>query len=191
MITGYDRSDNVFREKNLNKYISDSIVSNWDREAFTDYKGATLFYRDVARRIAKLHILFEEAGMKPGDRIALCGTNSSNWGTACIAAISYGAVVGPILHEIKADNIHHIINQPETKLFFVGDQIWENLNDNSMPDLEGIIILDDFQLAISRNEKLSEARERLNELFGRKYPCLLYTSPSPRDRTRYRMPSSA
>ena len=170
MITGYDRSDNVFREKNLNKYISDSIVSNWDREAFTDYKGATLFYRDVARRIAKLHILFEEAGMKPGDRIALCGKNSSNWGTACIAAISYGAVVVPILHEFKADNIHHIINHSETKLFFVGDQIWENLNENSMPDLEGIIILDDFQLAISRNEKLSEARERLNELFGRKYP---------------------
>ena len=124
------------QRENLNKYISDSIVSNWDREAFTDYKGATLFYRDVARRIAKLHILFEEAGMKPGDRIALCGKNSSNWGTACIAAISYGAVVVPILHEFKADNIHHIINHSETKLFFVGDQIWENLNENSMPDLK-------------------------------------------------------
>ena len=99
MIDHYDRSDNVFTEKNLNAYISSSIIKNWNLEAFTDYKGATLLYRDVARRIAKLHILFEEAGLKPGDRIALCGKNSSNWGTACLAAISYGAVVVPILHE--------------------------------------------------------------------------------------------
>ena len=170
MIDHYDRSDNVFTEKNLNAFISNTIINNWDMEAFTDYKGATLLYRDVARRIAKLHILFEEAGLKPGDRIALCGKNSSNWGTACLAAITYGAVVVPILHEFKADNIHHIINHSETKLFFCGDQIWENLNEASMPDLEGIILLDDFQIAISRNDKLTDARERLNELFGRKYP---------------------
>ena len=170
MIDHYDRSDNVFTEKNLNAFISNAIINNWDLEAFTDYKGATLLYRDVARRIAKLHILFEETGLKPGDRIALCGKNSSNWGTACLAAITYGAVVVPILHEFKADNIHHIINHSETKLFFCGDQIWENLNEASMPDLEGIILLDDFQIAISRNNKLTEARERLNELFGRKYP---------------------
>ena len=170
MIDHYDRSDNVFTEKNLNAYISSSIIKNWNLEAFTDYKGATLLYRDVARRIAKLHILFEEAGLKPGDRIALCGKNSSNWGTACLAAISYGAVVVPILHEFKADNIHHIINHSETKLFFAGDQIWENLNEASMPNLEGIITLDEFQLVISRNEKLTYAREHLNELFGRKYP---------------------
>ena len=170
MIDYYDRSDSVFTEKNLNAYISGSIISNRDREAFTDYKGATLLYRDVARRIAKLHILFEEAGLKTGDRIALCGKNSSNWGTACLAAISYGAVVVPILHEFKADNIHHIINHSETRLFFVGDQIWENLNEASMPGVEGIITLDDFQVVISRDERLSEAREHLNELFGRKYP---------------------
>ena len=170
MIDHYDRSDNVFTEKNLNAFIKKTLVENWDKEAFTDYKGATLLYRDVARRIAKLHILFEESGLKPGDRIALCGKNSSNWGTACIAAISYGAVVVPILHEFKADNIHHIINHSETKLFFAGDQIWENLNEASMPNVEGIITLDDYQLVISRNEKLSYAREHLNELFGRKYP---------------------
>ncbi len=170
MIDHYDRSDNVFKEKNLNAYISASLTSNWDMEAFTDYKGATLFYRDVARRIAKLHILFEETGIKPGDRIALCGKNSSNWGTACLAAITYGAVVVPILHEFKADNIHHIINHSETKLFFAGDQIWENLNEASMPDVLGIITLDNFELVISRSEKLTEAREHLNELFGRKYP---------------------
>ena len=170
MIDHYDRSDSVFTEKNLNAYISNSIISNWDLEAFTDYKGATLLYRDVARRVAKLHILFEEAGIKPGDRIALCGKNSSNWGTACIAALTYGAVVVPILHEFKADNIHHIINHSETKLFFAGDQIWENLNEASMPNVEGIITLDEYQLVISRNEKLTYAREHLNELFGRKYP---------------------
>lgn len=170
MIDHYDRSDSVFTEKNLNAYISNSLISNWDMEAFTDYKGATLLYRDVARRVAKLHILFEEAGIKPGDRIALCGKNSSNWGTACIAALTYGAVVVPILHEFKADNIHHIINHSETKLFFAGDQIWENLNEASMPNVEGIITLDEYQLVISRNEKLTYAREHLNELFGRKYP---------------------
>lgn len=170
MIDHYDRSDNVFKEKNLNAYISTSLTSNWDLEAFTDYKGATLFYRDVARRIAKLHILFEETGLKPGDRIALCGKNSSNWGTACLAALAYGAVVVPILHEFKADNIHHIINHSETKLFFAGDQIWENLNEASMPDVLGIITLDNFELVISRSEKLTQAREHLNELFGRKYP---------------------
>ena len=170
MIDHYDRSDSVFTEKNLNAYISNTIIQNWDMEAFTDDKGATLHYRDVARRIAKLHILFEESGLKPGDRIALCGKNSSNWGTACLAAMTYGAVVVPILHEFKADNIHHIINHSETKLFFAGEQIWENLNEASMPDLEGIIILDDFQIAVSRNDKLTEAREHLNELFGRKYP---------------------
>lgn len=170
MIDHYDRSDNVFKEKNLNAYISASLTSNWDLEAFTDYKGATLFFRDVARRIAKLHILFEETGLKPGDRIALCGKNSSNWGTACLAALSYGAVVVPILHEFKADNIHHIINHSETKLFFAGDQIWENLNEASMPDVLGIITLDNFELVISRSEELTQAREHLNELFGRKYP---------------------
>lgn len=166
----YDRSDNVFTEKNLTAFIANALKSNWDMEAFTDYKGATLFYRDVARRIAKLHILFEEAGLQPGDRIAMCGKNSSNWGTACLAAMTYGAVVVPILHEFKADNIHHIINHSETKLFFAGDQIWENLNEASMPDCIGIITLDNFELVVSRNEKLGYAREHLNELFGRKYP---------------------
>ena len=116
MIDHYDRSDNVFTEKNLNAYIAGSIISNWDMEAFTDYKGATLLYRDVARRIAKLHIIFEETGLKPGDRIALCGKNSSNWGTACIAAITYGAVVVHILHEFKADNIQHITQRPSSFL---------------------------------------------------------------------------
>ena len=111
-----------------------------------------------------------KTGIRKGDRIAICGKNSSNWATACLAALSYGAVVVPILHEFKADNIHHIINHCEARLFFVGDQVWENLNEASMPGVEGIIVLDGFNVAISRNEKLTQARERLNELFGRRYP---------------------
>ncbi|MCQ2072039.1 MAG: AMP-binding protein [Bacteroidaceae bacterium] len=150
--------------------IQTSLRKNWNRESFTDYRGATLLYRDVALMIAKLHILFEETGIRKGDRIAICGKNSSNWATACLAALSYGAVVVPILHEFKADNIHHIINHCEARLFFVGDQVWENLNEASMPGVEGIIVLDGFNVAISRNEKLTQARERLNELFGRRYP---------------------
>lgn len=167
---GYDNRPNDFTEKSLATLIQTSIRKNWNREAFTDYRGATLLYRDVALIIAKLHILFDETGIRKGDRIAICGKNSSNWATACLAALSYGAVVVPILHEFKADNIHHIINHCEARLFFVGDQVWENLNEASMPGVEGIIVLDGFNVAISRNEKLTQARERLNELFGRRYP---------------------
>lgn len=167
---GYDNRPNDFTEKSLATMIQTSLRKNWNRESFTDYRGATLLYRDVALMIAKLHILFDETGIRKGDRIAICGKNSSNWATACLAALSYGAVVVPILHEFKADNIHHIINHCEARLFFVGDQVWENLNEASMPGVEGIIVLDGFNVAISRNEKLTQARERLNELFGRRYP---------------------
>ena len=130
---GYDNRPNDFTEKSLATMIQTSLRKNWNRESFTDYRGATLLYRDVALMIAKLHILFEETGIRKGDRIAICGKNSSNWATACLAALSYGAVVVPILHEFKADNIHHIINHCEARLFFVGDQVWENLNEASMP----------------------------------------------------------
>lgn len=150
--------------------IQDSIRKNWDLEALTDYKGTTLLYRDIARRIAKLHILFQAAGIKPRDKIALCGRNCANWASACLAAMSYGAVIVPILHEFKPNNIHNIVNHSDAKLLFAGDHIWENLNESMMPELTGIIIIDDFSLAISRNEDLTEAREHLNELFGKKYP---------------------
>ena len=161
---------NMANNNCLTALIEKSLKSHWDREAFTDYKGATLLYRDVAERIAKLHILFEEAGIERGDRIALCGKNSSNWAVACLAGISYGAVVVPILHEFKADNVHNIVNHSEAKLFFVGEQVWENLNESSMPAVEGIIVMEGYQVVISRNEKISHAREHMNELFGKKYP---------------------
>lgn len=154
----------------FNSLIEDSIKKNWDLDALTDYKGTTLQYKDVARKIEKLHILFEESGVKKGDNIAICGRNSSQWAVVFLAILSYGAVAVPILHEFKADNVHHIVNHSEAKLLFVGDVVWENLNENAMPILEGIILIEDFSLLISRNKKLLFAREHLNELFGQKYP---------------------
>lgn len=151
-------------------YVEKSIKSNWDLDALTDYKGATLQYKDVARKIEKLHILFEESGIVKGDKIAVCGRNSSHWAVAFLATLTYGAVVVPILHEFKADNVHNIVNRSQAKLLFVGDVAWESLSENAMPLLEGIIIMTDFTLEVSRSEKLTYAREHLNELFGKKFP---------------------
>lgn len=151
--------------------IEQSIRKNWDRSALTDYKGATLQYKDVARKIEKMHILLQHAGIQPGDKIALCGRNSANWGATFLGVITYGAVAVPILHEFKADNVHNIVNHSEARMLFVGDQVWENFNEAAMPHLEGIIELKNFDLVVSRSKQLSYAREHLNEEFGKKYPC--------------------
>ena len=157
-------------EQSFIAYIENSIKENWDLDALTDYKGATLQYKDVARKIEKLHIIFEASGIKKGDKIAVCGRNSSHWGVTFLATLTYGAVIVPILHEFKADNIHNIVNHSEAKLLFVGDQVWENLNESAMPLLEGIMMMADFYILVSRSEKLDYAREHLNEMFGKKYP---------------------
>lgn len=151
--------------------VEESIRANWDRDALTDYKGATLQYKDVARKIEKMHILFEHAGIKKGDKIALCGRNSANWTATFLGVVTYGAVAVPILHEFKADNVHHIVNHSEARMLFVGDQVWEMFNEAAMPNLEGIIELKNFDLVVSRSERLTYAREHLNEEFGKKYPC--------------------
>lgn len=151
--------------------VEESIRANWDRDALTDYKGATLQYKDVARKIEKMHILFEHAGIKKGDKIALCGRNSANWTATFLGVVTYGAVAVTILHEFKADNVHHIVNHSEARMLFVGDQVWEMFNEAAMPNLEGIIELKNFDLVVSRSEKLTYAREHLNEEFGKKYPC--------------------
>ena len=150
--------------------IAESIKQNWDLDALTDYQGATLQYKDVARKIEKLHILFENAGVKPGDKIALCGRNSACWATAFLGVLTYGAVAVPILHEFKAAQVHNIVNHSEAKLLFVGDMVWPELNADEMPALEGIINIPDYSLLVSRTVLLTEARERLNEFFGKKYP---------------------
>lgn len=153
-----------------NELIEKSIVSNWEKDALTDFKGATLQYHDVARKMEKLHIIFESSGVQKGDKIALCGRNSSSWAVAFLATLTYGAVAVPILHEFTADQIHNIVNHSEAKLLFVGDYVATVIDQTKMPHLEGIIYLPDYSLVISRTDKLTYAREHLNELFGKKYP---------------------
>lgn len=155
----------------LIQLIEESIRKNWNLDAMTDYKGATLQYKDVARKIEKMHILFEHAGIKKGDKIALCGRNSANWTATFLGVITYGAVAVPIPHEFKADNVHNIVNHSEARMLFVGDQVWENFNEAAMPHLEGIIELKNFDLVVSRSQRLTYAREHLNEEFGKRYPC--------------------
>ncbi|MGL5683411.1 MAG: AMP-binding protein [Marinifilaceae bacterium] len=152
------------------KYVEESIHQNWNRPSLTDFNGPTSSFKDVARKIAKLHILFEECGIKKGDKIALCGRNSSNWGIAFMATLTYGAVVVPILHEFKPDNVHHIVNHSESRLLFVGDYVWENLDVSCMPNIDGVIRMEDFSVRNANNPKVSEVRQHLNELFGKKYP---------------------
>lgn len=156
----------------LIELLEESIIQNWDRKALTDFQGETLQYKDVARKIEKIHLVMEAVGVRPGDRIALCGRNNGNWCVAFLATITYGAVIVPILHEFKPDNIHNIVNHCEARLLFVGDQVWENLNEDRMPALEGIVSVKDFGLLTSRSDKLTYSREHLNELFGRKFPCI-------------------
>ena len=157
-------------EKSFLAFIEQSIKKNWDLDALTDYKGATLQYKDLARKIEKLHILLEESGVRPGDKVAICGRNSSHWGVAFLATLTYGAVAVPILHEFKADTIHNIVNHSDARLLFVGDMAWESLNEAEMPLLEGIILMTDFTLLVCRSKQLEYAREHLNEMFGRKFP---------------------
>ena len=154
----------------FNQYIEDSVIKFWDKDAFTDYKGATLQYHDVARKIEKLHIMFENSGVKRGDKIALCGRNSSHWAVAFLATLTYGAIAVPVQNEFTPEQIHNIVNHSESKLLFVGDVVCTQVNPDMMPALEGIVYLPDFSITISRSEQLTFAREHLNEIFGKRYP---------------------
>ena len=154
----------------FNAYIQRAIVENWDQDALTDYQGVTLQYHDVARKIEKLHILFENSNVKPGDKIALCGRNSAHWAVAFLATLTYGAVAVPIQHEFNGEQIHNIVNHSDSKILFIGDYAVKTIDPEQMPHLEGIINIPDFSLMISRKEALTYAREHLNLLFGSKYP---------------------
>ena len=154
----------------FNGYFEQTIKDNWLLDALTDYHSTTLQYHDVARKVEKIHIMMEAAGVKKGDRIALCGRNSAHWAVAFVATLTYGAVVVPILHEFNGEQIHNIVNHSESRLLFVGDYVVNSIKAEEMPHLEGIFNLPDFSLHTSRNEQLTDARERLNELFGAKYP---------------------
>lgn len=154
----------------FNELIEKAIIDHWDLDALTDYKGKTLRYHDVARKIEKLHIMFEASGIQKGDKIALCGRNSAAWASAFLAILTYGAVAVPILHEFTPEQIHHIVNHSEAKLLFVGDVVATQIDAVQMPSLEGVIYIPDYSIVISRTDKLTYAREHLNEMFGNKYP---------------------
>ena len=154
----------------VNKLYQDAFKKYWDRPAISNYQGMTLHYRDVARRIEKLHIMFEECGLAKGDKVALCSRNQANWAVAFLAAMTYGAVPVPLLHEFKSANIHHLVNHSEAKILFVDEVIWEGLSETEMPGLQAIIQVNTFKLLYAADEKITQAREHLNELFGRKYP---------------------
>ncbi len=154
----------------VNKLLEKSFRENWDRPALSNYKGQDLAYRDVARRVAKLHIAFEQCGLQKGDKVAICSRNQANWGVSMLAALTYGAVPVPILHEFKPGNIHYLVNHSEAKVLFVDDVIWENLSEAEMPGLYVVVQINTFNFLYSKTEEMSQVREHMNESFGHKYP---------------------
>lgn len=160
----------MHHQDSLNAYILQSLRNNWELLALTDYNGASFQYKDIARKITKLHILFKNAGVQPGDKVAICGRNSAQWAMAFLGIITYGAIAVPVLNEFKPDNIHHLVNHSEARLFFADAPTWENLDATVMPNLEGVLLISDFSLLMSRSESLSQARATLNKLFGEDYP---------------------
>ena len=156
--------------KSVNKIFEESFKKNWDRPAISNYQGITLHYRDVARRIEKMHIMFGECGLQKGDKVAICSRNQANWAVAFLSTMTYGAVPVPLLHEFKSSNIHHLVNHSEAKILFVDDVIWEGLSETEMPDLHAIIQVNTFKLLYASEQRIVDAREHLNEMFGRKYP---------------------
>lgn len=158
-------------EESFIKYIEESIKSNWNLPALTDFKGETASYKDVARKIEKLHILFTESGIQKGDKIALCSVNMASWGMVFLATLTYGAVAVPILNDFKADTIAYIVNHSDARLLFAGDMVWKNgLKPEDFPNVDGIMRMEDFSIRHSNKASLSNARELLNALFGKKYP---------------------
>ena len=154
----------------VNKLYQEAFKKNWDRPAISNYQGITLHYRDVATRVEKMHIMFEECGLQKGDKVAICSRNQANWAVAFLSAMTYGAVPVPLLHEFKSSNIHHLVNHSEAKVLFVDDVIWEGLSETEMPELHAIIQVNTFKILYAKYDRIIEVRERLNELFGKKFP---------------------
>ena len=168
----------------VNKIFENSFKKNWDRPAISNYRGETLHYKDVARRMEKLHIMFEECGLQKGDKVAICSRNQANWAVAFLSIMTHGAIPVPLLHEFKSANIHHLVNHSEAKILFVDEVIWEGLSESEMPDLHAIIQVNNFKILYAKDENIVEAKAHLNELFGRKYPeaftsdCISYYEDS-------------
>lgn len=170
--------------QSVNKLYEESLRENWDRPALSNYQGVTLHYRDVARRIAKMHIMYEHCGLVKGDKVAICSRNQANWGVSFLSALTYGAVPVPILHEFKAGNVHHLVNHSEAKILFVDDVVWEGLTETEMPNVQAVVQINNFQFLYAKTDEIMSVREHLNELFGKKYPmnftpdCLDYYEDS-------------
>ncbi len=154
----------------LNAIIEEAVKDNWERAAFSDFGGVSYLYKDVAVNIEKLHLIFEAAGVKAGDKVAICGKNSSNWAVTFIACLTAGVVAVPILHEFKPDTIHHLVNHSDAKLFFVDEAIWKQLDEKQLPQLTGALFIAEYGMPLSRSKDLTEARNNINALFGKKYP---------------------
>ncbi|MBO4230250.1 MAG: AMP-binding protein, partial [Bacteroidales bacterium] len=161
---------NEFKFQSVNKLIEKSFQENWDRLALSNYQGVSLCYRDVARRIEKLHIAFEKCFLHKGDKVAICARNQVNWAVSYLATMTYGAVVVPILHEFQPGNIHYLVNHSEAKVLFVDDVIWEGLSPEEMPGVYAVVRINTFQLLYAKNDRIIEAREHMNEYFGKRHP---------------------
>lgn len=157
-------------EKSINKYIEESIKKNWQGKALSDLQGATLSYEELAVKMAKLQIVFKAVGINPGDKIALCAKNSTQWASAFFATITYGAVAVPLLHEFKPDALHHLVNHSEAKVFFVDDSIWRNLDADKLPKLVAVVRMSDYSLALCRDAKVQEAHDNVEQLYKQAYP---------------------
>lgn len=165
-------SQPILKSTSLNALLEASFKKYWDFQALTNFKGEseTLYYRDVARRIKMVHLVFERCGLKHGDKVALCGRNQNNWAVAFLATVTYGAVIVPILHEFKPGNIQHLVNHSDARIFFVGEQVWEGLSEVEMPNVEAIIGLHDFDILYSADEEIHFAREKIDALYKELYP---------------------
>ncbi len=152
------------------KMYEDSFRRHWSNIALSDFRGERITYGELAKRVARVHILLEGAGVKRGDKVALCGKNCLAWGVSFFGVYTYGAIPVPILNDFKPANIHTLVNHSEAKLLMVGDVVLSGMVFDEMPDIAGIILQNDMSLKASRSESLTKTMETLDELFDKKYP---------------------
>lgn len=161
-------------DKNLIKLYEDSFKYNWDLKGLSDYsEKRTLYYKDLAKEIARVHLILEGAQVKRGDKIALIGKNNIPWCVTYLAVVTYGCIIVPILQDFHADSVQHIINHSEAKLLFVSNQIWDSIDEDSIPAIRGAFSTNDSNyicLYEQKGERLSVIPETLDERMRKKYP---------------------
>lgn len=174
-------------DKKFLTLIKNGICENWDRPVLTDYNGETYLYKDFAHKIAQLHILFEDMEVQKGDKIAICGRNSSNWTVAFFASLTYGAVITTILHDFSGDSIHTLVNHSEAKVFFADEYVWSKVDPTQIPMVETIMLIDNFSVQKSRSAKLLASSSNLECALAKKYPAgfsmkdVVYHDESPEE----------